>query len=270
MRSTKLSRRRCPIRALMGCLLLCVVAVSVHGQTPTTAHHYKLLIEAPVYRCDLAGRTLDTTLYVGPQHAVFTVVGSVGNDQIVRFWEWEDNEQNNRALVFTDSSKQEYRYFLLVGEEFAAKTQPRRSRTVGFTLGSTVLPFRIRSNPYELAGEFSFGTTFGATFPLSDYRDIDLSVVGGLHLTHISLDSLDTRGAVRTGSGDQEPALSPLFGAVLEVSSVQVGLFAGWDLLNRPDSDNWIYQGKPWVSIGIGAAIFSRQPGGGRGRNTQP
>ena len=236
---------------------------------PRSRSTTKLLVETPVYRCDLIGRQLDSMYYIGPQNAVFALVGSAGTDYIVRFWEWADDPTNNRALVFADSTQREYRYFRMPTDDFAIKTRPRRSRAVGFTLGNTVLPFRIRSNPYELAGEFSFGTTFGVTFPLSDYRDLDLSVVGGLHLTQITLDSLDTRGAIRTGGGDQEPALSPLFGAVLEVSNVQVGLFVGWDLLNRPDSEVWIYQGKPWISVGIGAAIFSRQPGGGP-RNIQP
>lgn len=40
------------------------------------------------------------------------------------------------------------------------------------------------------------GTNFGVRYQLSSYQDVALNLVTGLHLTHIILDSLDTKGKI--------------------------------------------------------------------------
>jgi hypothetical protein len=56
-------------------------------------------------------------------------------------------------------------------------------------------------------------------------------------------------------------AFSFSLGILAEYQRVQAGIFLGWDRigkLNQREFD-WQYQGKPWISVGFGFAIFSGQ-----------
>ncbi len=49
------------------------------------------------------------------------------------------------------------------------------------------------------------------------------------------------------------------FGLVFEFGKAQAGIFYGWDFLNKSTETkyNWIYDRKPWISIGFGFSIFT-------------
>ena len=76
----------------------------------------------------------------------------------------------------------------------------------------------------------------------------------------------------RNSPDETASALTPLMGAVFEFSKAQVGFYWGWNLINGVEKDVWIYQGKPWFSIGVATSIFnggSDASLGGLGDNTQ-
>ena len=222
--------------------------------------HYELLVEAPIYECNILGLQLDTAVQVAPKGAVFTKVDTKGSDIIIRFWLWKNDGKQSDKLNYTDSTKTARKYFLLSIDEFNAKAVARKSEKPTFTLGATTIPFRVRTSPFDFSTAVSFGTSFGAQFPLSHVRDISLNVVGGLHITHVTLDSFSTEGTVLDIGGDSEPAISPALGIVFEFQKAQVGLYVGWDYLSTEDKKNWIYQGKTWFSIGVGTSIFNSSP----------
>ena len=145
------------------------------------------------------------------------------------------------------------------------KAIPKHSMRPTFAVGSSVIPLRIRLDPFDFGADFSFGTTFGTKFRLSPYNDASIHTVLGLHLTSVSLDSLDTEGAVTSTTTETETALTPLVGLVFGFSSAQIGLYSGWDFIKGEFKDKWIYQGKPWLSIGVGVSLFTAQ-----GSNASP
>jgi len=40
-------------------------------------------------------------------------------------------------------------------------------------------------------------------------------------------------------------------------NSFSLGAFVGWDFLSNKNENNWIYQGEPWIGIGIGISMFN-------------
>ncbi|MEO1257590.1 MAG: hypothetical protein AAFZ15_02300 [Bacteroidota bacterium] len=245
-------------------IILVLTAYSLAAQvtpantaTAVKTFHYELLVEAPIYECNIVGLQLDTAAQVAPKGAVFSKIDTKGSNVIIRFWLWQKDDDKMTALNYTDSTKTQRKYFLLSLDEFNAKAIPRNTEKPSFSLGATTIPFRVRTSPFDFSPALSFGTSFGVQFPLSHYQDISLNVVGGLHITHVTLDSFSTEGTVLDLGGDSEPALSPALGIVFEYKNAQVGLYIGWDYLSSEEKNNWIYQGKTWFSIGVGTSIFN-------------
>lgn len=225
---------------------------------------YELLVEAPIYASDILGNQLDSTVQIAPKGAKFIKIDTKGANCIIRFLLWKKQPYLMDKLNYTDSSRTELRYFLLSLDEFNEKAIARMSKQPSFSVGAVTIPMRIRSDPFDFSGEFSFGTNLGLKFPLSHYQNIGLVFVGGLQLTHINLDSLDTAGALL--ESESASALSFTLGAVFEFSQAQVGFYIGWDYIAGPEKDIWIYQGKPWFSIGIGASLFGGSGNGAIGK----
>lgn len=261
---------------MLTCLYTCQAfsQATTNGINGPSTFQFELQVEAPIYHADILGRQLDTTVYIAPKGAVFYKIGTKGSNVIIRFWVWKNDTTLMEQLnyVADESNIIRNKYFLLSLDEFNAKAIPRYNKQPSFTLGAAAIPLRIRSNPFDYSGDFSFGTSFGAKFPLADYQDISLNLTGGLHLTSITLDSLDTNGKVRSTASTTTAALTPLLGAVFEFSKAQVGFYLGWDFINGVQQKNWIYQGKPWFSIGAGISLFNTGANaslGGLGNDSQ-
>lgn len=218
---------------------------------------YELLVEAPIFECDILGRQLDTTVYVGPKGAVFEKIGTKGNNLVIRFMHWKKEAHLNKKFINKDSTQTVQKFFLLAVDEFNAKAVSKFSKKPTFTMGASTLPLRIRTSPFDFSGTLSYGTNFGARFQLSNYQDIAMNIVSGLHITHITLDSLNTKGRLESSDNQTAAALSPAIGVVFEFSKAQVGTYLGWDFISGSTKDNWVYQGKTWFSIGVGISLFN-------------
>jgi hypothetical protein len=59
----------------------------------------------------------------------------------------------------------------------------------------------------------------------------------------------------------QPAAVSFSIGALYQWQRLQIMALVGWDMLQGPQRANWVYHGRPWVGLGIGAAIFSATEG---------
>jgi len=48
---------------------------------------------------------------------------------------------------------------------------------------------------------------------------------------------------------------------MVEYQNIQAGVFVGWDHIGRINQNTygWIYQSKPWISVGFGYAIFTKE-----------
>lgn len=244
------------------------------SQQPLT-FHYKLLTEAPIFQCDITGRILSRQIHEAPADAIFTLIAEDpdADSVVIRFWEWEKTSIDKQLEYnYTDASKSDLRYFLLSKTYFnSPRVVPRYTMKASFTAGTVVIPVKIRSKPFDFSTDVTLGPTAGVRWGISPYTNTNFfSAMLGFGVTHVTLDSLSTQGAIDQTA--DRPALTLSLGGVLEFSNAQVGFFMGWDRISRNQEEKWIYQGKPWFSIGLGYAIISRntdQVAGKAGKNEQ-
>jgi hypothetical protein len=228
-------------------------------QAPIVSFHYKLLVEAPIYVCDLTGRpTEDTSVYAAPADAVFSVIGKAGNNLIIRFWVWSDNEPEKQTLFnYADAQRSDRKYFLLSQDDFSAKAVPRYSTRASFSAGAIIIPIKARFRTFDFSTDVHIGPAVGARFRLSPYSNTNFfNALATFGVSTISLDSTSTSGAVRQPT--DRPALTFSVGGVLEFSNAQIGFFIGCDYISQNETTQWRYQGKPWISLGMGYSIISR------------
>ncbi|MBE9465493.1 hypothetical protein ACFP1I_22350 [Dyadobacter subterraneus] len=152
-----------------------------------------------------------------------------------------------------------------------ASNNTRLTGSLAFGLINFPFKYRIRSHgDGDFAGAFNFGAGLGYTFPKRKYRNATFSMITGYSISNTILD----KSAVRRNEGDlvetnNYSAFSISIGPMVENNRVQAGLFFGTDLLSKINQERfgWKHQGKPWISIGIGYSIFSKQEATAEGSN---
>ncbi|MEO5684679.1 MAG: hypothetical protein ABIQ88_18705 [Chitinophagaceae bacterium] len=133
-------------------------------------------------------------------------------------------------------------------------------RSSVFTIGLVTMPLKLRlGSNFDFQGNLSLGTTAGVKIRLSRFSANYVNVLLGTAISTISLDSFNTRGKVAGQPISNMAVFSPSLGVVFEFGRAQAGLFYGWDILNKSTQTKyeWIYNRKPWLSIGFGFSIFN-------------
>lgn len=110
---------------------------------------------------------------------------------------------------------------------------------------------RRRFSNFE--GNVNIGATAGIRLRLDLKGRSFLSLIGGLSLgsTKVTEDTADVKNEIAAAT------LSPFSGILFEYDDFQVGTFLGWDHLDGVTGRTWVYQGKPWLGVGLGYKIFS-------------
>lgn len=244
--------------------IICVVfigslaAKAQQESAGTDKYNYRVIIEIPVYRCDILGHVSDTTpIQVADPGAIFTVIGKTEGDSIIiRFWKWKDNKPMNESLCFADSLMIQRKYFT-TASCLLRNAMPRYDNKVSFTAGNILVPVKMRLNKFDFSKDFTLGPVAGIKLRLSHYTRNCINFLAGLGVTSITLNSESTDARIEEDT--DVPALSPYLGAVFDfVSQTQAGLFFGWDFISNNDKLNFVYNGKLWISFGLGFSILTK------------
>jgi|GEM_PF-5990835 len=128
--------------------------------------------------------------------------------------------------------------------------------------GTVILPVKMRLAPFDFSRDFALGLTVGARWRISRYQPHYVNALFAFNANIVTIDSLSTGG--RTRRATDLGALGTAVGAVLDFNGPQVGIFSGLDWLSRRDqvATNWHYQGRPWLSVGVGFTLFTRNGSG--------
>jgi hypothetical protein len=261
-------------------LLLCAVMLAMVTQANDPEHlHYRLRVGINLRECEPNGRPMNE-MDTPPDGAKFTLAGQTAGDSlIIRFWNWRRtdgtkdstrilenelyvrfNERTIEIQTLNDKAKEVtvQRYFLLSKSDFARFAEPLAPR-VAPLLGAATVPFKWRPQ----RGAFNDGLTISAMggWELSIDRDPDHSIglVLGLGVATVEYDSTSTYEKPLEVS--QPAAVSFSIGALYQWQRLQIMALVGWDMLQGPQRTNWVYHGRPWIGLGIGAAIFSASEG---------
>ncbi len=134
----------------------------------------------------------------------------------------------------------------------------------GLSIGVLYFPFKFRPQQgvQDFEGAFNLGAALGYTWGHNEDNPWTFSLLGGFSLANLRV----SERAVKYNSDllkntNDFSAISFSLGAILQYEKVQAGVFLGVDRLsyNNHKTFGWIYQGKPWVSIGFGYAVFTPQ-----------
>jgi hypothetical protein len=217
---------------------------------------YKLLVEVPMYECMITGLVTDTTLMVAEPGSVFTVVNVTDENVVIRFWEWKENKALTAKFCFADSLCLSRKYYAVSDKTLCERVAERFNRDPGFTAGTVLIPFKLRLQKFDFSKDVTLGPAAGVRFRLSHYSSNYVDGIIGTGITSVTLDGQSTDGTIDESS--DAPALTPFLGFVFELSNVvQAGLFCGWDFISHNNEINFIYQGKTWLSIGLGYSLIS-------------
>lgn len=248
----------------------------------------------PITKCDQDGTLLNndiTNKTVAPYNATFTVHRVKGTSEyIIRFKPWsirkgcfEKNKSHNKnikkALQFNylsikseieglkstkeleeiPSGLKDEAFFIISREElrnhaYIYNPKPKYE----FSYGTISYLARMRPRIGNVAGRWSTDLNLGFTAGIKkNYGEsVGMSLLAGLSITKINLDSVSTRGVVKSTS--EKPALTPSLNLLFSYQNVSIGLGMGFDWLNEDSQETtaWIYNKRIFYCVGLGINIF--------------
>jgi hypothetical protein len=238
---------------------------------------YKLKGETILQECSATGDSIG--IKAVPGGSKFTIVNLKGDNYIIRFWQWQVDTTEAKALnTKTDSRhnknekqiKSNYEKYLNFNVDISKSTSTLRyfiisKSAIDFftekitqkwsaTYGVAVLPFKYRSQNGDFLKDLSISNLGGIKLSPNNGK-CSVSLLIGIGISSVTLDSLNTSGII-TKQQDRAAITLPI-GLVLQYEKLQIGLFTGWDWLSKRSIDGWDYQGKNWLALGIGISIFS-------------
>jgi hypothetical protein len=253
-------------------LLFCCFA---KAQDNDKTRIYEVRSNIAVAACDVIGNRLENNGFfsVPPYNARFALVKTKNDSVVVRFLTWSRSDSLRKTFNDTlihyngirgnDSTVKINRYFLIAKSDLDSnciKVFATGIKSGVFTLGFVTMPMKLRlGENFDFQGNLSLGTTAGIKFRISKYNPNYLNLLVGASISTVSLDSFSTKGKVTGQPLTNIAVFSPSIGMVFEFGKAQAGIFYGWDLLNKSTQSKyeWIYDRKPWISVGFGFSIFS-------------
>jgi hypothetical protein len=220
--------------------------------------YYEFLVECPIYKCNITGKIIDTALLVAPPNSKFILVDMKQDQCIIRFTMFSNNKKTNNKKSYTSiEDYTSYTYFTITKAQLDFKAVLIKKSDIDLVVGTIITPIKLRFSPFDFSKDISVGSTFGIKYNLNQDKQSAVAFLIGTGISSISVDSFSTHG--RTQKSADLLAFTPSIGGVIEMGNAQVGIFLGVDFISNVNQlkYDWIYQGKPWLSFGIGYSMFS-------------
>lgn len=216
---------------------------------------YEFLVECPIYKCNIIGKIIDTTLLVAPPKSKFMLVDVKQDLCVIRFTFLNKKKPNNKLNSIEDYTT--YTYYSITKAQLDFKAYLVKKSDFDLVVGTIMTPIKLRFGPFDFSKDISVGSTFGVKYTLNQDKQAALDFLIGVGISSVTVDSFSTRG--KTQKSQELLAFTPSFGVVIEMGNAQVGIFTGFDFISNANEIKygWIYQAKPWVSFGIGYSMFS-------------
>lgn len=172
--------------------------------------------------------------------------------------------ENNDCKCLPPKSTEVELFFEVPDEWINQYAKESRYIRAGLSIGVLYFPFKFRPQQgvQDFEGAFNLGAALGYTLDHDEDNPWTFSFLGGFSLANLRV----SERAVKYNSNllkntNDFSAISFSVGIILQYEKVQAGAFLGVDRLsyNNHKTFGWIYQGKPWVSIGFGYAVFTPQ-----------
>lgn len=277
-------------------ILLILFALAHHaaGQTIIGKSFVTEVPDIRVYHMDLNENRVQTTNQTQAFTFVrkgtrFTVLNLVGNGAVVRFWRYGEEQDGANVADKVDytnvgayvNASADGKHFLMELTDLDSKCKEYFGFRHDFTWGAVTIPLKMRFGdaddryfgfePTANLGLFagwrrqirgsrpqSFNLLLGTSASNVTLRDVDVDMI-----SYLNTDSTATRP-------ENALAISASIGTVYQIESFQFGLFIGLDFIPGQDGRFWRHQGIPWLGLGIGFGLFSKEKTGhGTGKNIE-
>lgn len=191
---------------------------------------------------------------------------ALGEIYVIQFWRIHDEPEFIKSDTNKINSYTNNDFFCIKASDFKEPMVLKRYKTwhqnAKFHLGTLVVPMKIRpkqsGHPFDFTTDITLGSSVGYSFRMSPYQANYLSIVAVFGVTSVAVDSLSTNGYLNVPNTKMS-AITPGLGVILEVSNFQIGAVLGMDILGGQTGENWIYNGKPWFSFGLGYQFIQRK-----------
>ncbi len=238
-----------------------------------TGHHYVFNTDVPVELYDFIENNPADFRFMARRGQVFTVHSVQRNRIVIRFWRFRRSNHDTAQrlnLGYEDEFPVSYRYidsatnghyFSISPTEFNAYCSVYHPRTHSFTWGLLLMPVKLRfgnnaGGIMAFSNNYTLGTSAGYELALHGRLPRSISLLGTVGISSVTLDSSDTRGF--QPQSVTAAAFTWGVGLVYAHQSMQVGIFTGRDYVGGNTGKHWLYQGKQWLSVGIGLALFQK------------
>ncbi|MDX2284816.1 MAG: hypothetical protein NW241_11670 [Bacteroidia bacterium] len=217
------------------------------------------LAEAQVVGFDLIRMALKDTIRLAGRGHVFQIVSTLNDGQelwmIIRFWEFRQAKRDEVWMSEAENGK----FFALRFRDYQRTCRPY-PKTTAVSFGALMVPVKLRL-PSETVEAFDFsrdvamGTSIGLRQGLSRYKSHSATLLLGTGVSTVTALPQNSGGFAAQPS--DLAAFTVSLGTLLDFEGVQLGLFTGMDMVPREAGRHWIYQRKPWFSVGIGYQFLS-------------
>ena len=199
------------------------------------------------------------------------------NDSIIKAKNLKEPHSGDSLRRLKENSKindtipldevEEYRlYFLIKVSDLAKYSTPfyqTWKKNKSFVVGVQAKLLKIRLKEFDFAKDVSLSSTFGLRYRTNSKKDNFLNFVANVG---VSLNDLDAEVAPKLAVGASAKdigAFSFGLGVIREYGKIQVSFMIGKDYLSKSNQNkyDWKYNGKTWISFGVGVGIFTGDDG---------
>ena len=157
----------------------------------------------------------------------------------------------------------EQKFFKVSQSDIQEVAQNRNRIATSLSVGVINFPMKLRiQRGGDWESSFNFGAGAGLTFRHRAYRTFKHSIITGYSNSTVGLDSATvSSNHDKLKDFKDFQAFSFSLGYLVQYESIQAGIFFGFDHLRKSAQQmfSWKFQSRPWVSIGIGVAIFTKE-----------
>ena len=239
-------------------VFICSASLSAQHLNENTGNVrlYEFKIECPMYKCDISGNIIDSSILVAPPNAKFTLVECLSNHYVIRFT-LLPNSKKIGGNFFTENDFTTYTYFIITKAQLDFKAVSIKKSNLNLLVGNIFTPIKLRFKPFDFAKDISVGTTFGGKYSFTEKQNTAVDGLIGIGISSLSIDSSSAQKS--TNESNELLAFTSSLGLVLEFGNAQLGIFIGFDLISNTNQKkyDWIYKNKPWLSFGVGYSLFS-------------
>lgn len=274
----------------IGTLLFLAANVFSYGQTIVGKSYITEVPDVKVYHLDtqLAKLTTPNAFAFVRNKTKFTVIALEEEGAIIRFWSYGktnpitsvsgkiDYSAVNPEIDSTANGK----HFLLDLKDLDSKCKEYFGNRHDFTWGAVTIPLKMRfgdgSNRYfGFEPTANLGLFAGWRRQIRGAKVQAINLLFGTSASNVTLraEDVDMTEYLKKDSTASRPdntlAISASIGAVYQIEAFQFGIFLGWDIIPSQLGRYWRHRNTPWLGLGIGFGLFSKdKTDHGKGNNS--